>query len=61
MICFMKIQSENIKITWNIILFIFCMIYSFSKCEGFTDSRGFACLLNRIVLVYCLSFSTMVI
>ena len=38
MICFMKIQSENIKIPWNIILLIFCMIYNFSKCEGFTGS-----------------------
>ena len=22
--------------TWNIGLFIFCMIYNFSKCDGFT-------------------------
>ena len=33
MICFIKIQSENMKMTWNI---IFCMIYNFSKCVGFT-------------------------
>ena len=31
-----KIQSENMKITLNIGLFIFCMIYNFSKCDGFT-------------------------
>ena len=27
MICFIKIQSESKKMTWNISLFIFCMIY----------------------------------
>ena len=26
---FIKIQSENIKMTWNIRFFIFCMLYSF--------------------------------
>ena len=36
MICFIKIQSENIKMTWNIRLFIFYMIYNFYKCDGFT-------------------------
>ena len=36
MICFIKIQSENMKMTWNISLFICCMIYNFSKCDGFT-------------------------
>ena len=36
MICFIKIQSENMKMTWNISLFIFCMIYICSKCDGFT-------------------------
>ena len=36
MICFIKIQSENMKMTWNISLFIFCMIFNFSKCDGFT-------------------------
>ena len=36
MICFIKIQSENIKMTWNVKLFIFCMIYNFSKCDSFT-------------------------
>ena len=36
MICFIKIQSEKMKMTWNIRLFIFCMIYKFSKCDGFT-------------------------
>ena len=34
MIC--KIQSENMKMTWNISLFTCCMIYDFSKCDGFT-------------------------
>ena len=36
MICFIKIPSENMKMTWNISLFICCMIYNFSKCDGFT-------------------------
>ena len=35
MICSIKIQSENMKMTWNISLFIFCMICNFSKCDGF--------------------------
>ena len=36
MICFIKIQIENMRMTWNIRLFIFCMIRSFFKCDGFT-------------------------
>ena len=31
-----KIQSENIKMARNISLFTFCMIFDFSKCDGFT-------------------------
>ena len=35
--CFIKIQSENMKMTWNIIRsFIFCMICNVFKCDGFT-------------------------
>ena len=34
MIYFIKIQSENMKMTWNICLL--CMIYNFSKCNNFT-------------------------
>ena len=36
MIYFIKIRSENMKMTWNINLFIFCMIYNFPKCGDFT-------------------------
>ena len=36
MICFIKIQAENMKMTWNISLYISCMICNFSKCDGFT-------------------------
>ena len=36
MICFIKSQLKNLKMTWKIRLFIFCMIYNFSKCDGFT-------------------------
>ena len=35
-ICFIKIQSENMKMAWNISLFIFCMVYNFSKYDGLT-------------------------
>ena len=31
-----KIQSENMKMTWNSSLFLCCTIYNFSKCDGFT-------------------------
>ena len=36
MICFIKVQPENVKMTWNIRLFIFYMICNFSKCDCFT-------------------------
>ena len=35
MICFIRIQSENMKMTWKIRLFIFGMVCNFSKCDGF--------------------------
>ena len=37
MICFVKIQSENMTVTWNISLFTFCMICNFSKCDVFCE------------------------
>ena len=36
MVCSIKTQSENMKITWSISLIIFCLIYNFSKCHGLT-------------------------
>ena len=36
MICSIKIQSEDMKMTWNISLFTSCMICDFSKCDDFT-------------------------
>ena len=36
MICFIKIQSENIKMTQNISLFACWMIYNYSKCDDLT-------------------------
>ena len=36
MICFIKIKSDDMKVTWNFILFTFFMIYNFSKCDGLT-------------------------
>ena len=35
-ICFIKIQPENMKMTRNIRFFIFCMICNFFRCDGFT-------------------------
>ena len=35
MICFIKIQSENMKMTWNIRFFIYCMTCIFFKYDGF--------------------------
>ena len=35
-ICFINIQSENMKMTWNIRFFIFCMTCIFFKCDSFT-------------------------
>ena len=32
MICFIKIQSKNVKMTWNFTVFIFCIIYLFIYC-----------------------------
>ena len=57
MIYLNKIQSENIKMIWNINLFKFSMICNIFKCDGFTV------LLIQIVwyYVYCLSFASMVI
>ena len=36
MIYFIKIQSENIKMTWNIRFFTLCMTYNFFKCDVYT-------------------------
>ena len=36
MICIIKIQSENMKMTWNILFSLFCMTGNFFKCDGFT-------------------------
>ena len=36
MICFKKIQSKNMKMTWNISLIIFCKISNFFECDGFS-------------------------
>ena len=36
MISFIRIQSENMKMTWNSKLFIFCMMCNFFRYFGFT-------------------------
>ena len=33
-----EIQPENMKMTWNIRSFTFCMIYNFFICDSFTVS-----------------------
>ena len=35
-ICFVKFQSENMEMSWNIRFFIFYMTCNFFKCDGFT-------------------------
>ena len=62
MICSIKIQSKNMKMTWNISLFTFCMICNFSKCDDFS-LQFCKYLSNQIVwyYVYYLFFATMVI
>ena len=35
-ICFIKIQTEIMTMTWNVRLFMFYMICNFYKCDGFT-------------------------
>ena len=39
-ICFTKTQSKNMKMNWNIRLFIFYIICNFSKCDDFTVYRN---------------------
>ena len=36
MICFIRILSENMNMTWDIRFFMFCMFYNFLKCDVFT-------------------------
>ena len=36
MICFIKIQLENVEMTGNTRFFIFCMICTFFNCDSFT-------------------------
>ena len=56
MICFMRIQSENMKMTWSIRLFIFCMISNVIICNFVNN-------MHHIVWYqfYCLSFLTMML
>ena len=49
-ICPIKIQSESMKLTWNISLFSFCMICNFSKCDGFTVFWIISIKSNSVVL-----------
>ena len=45
MICFIKIPSENMKMTWNISLFVCCLIYNFLMKDVFSlvDSKLEVC------------------
>ena len=47
-----KIQSENIKMTWDINLFklfYFCIIFTFFKCGGFTVLRMICAFFKFVV------------
>ena len=59
MICFIKIQLEKMKMTWNISLFIFCMICNFVMWW----LHSFVKDIYQIVwyYVYCLSFAIMIV
>ena len=48
MICFIKIQSENRKVAWNIRLFIFCMIFNFLNVMAWQFCKK--CLSYSVVL-----------
>ena len=50
MVCFIKIQSENMKMTWKISLFIFCKNCNFCKCDGFTVLWIIPIKSNSVVL-----------
>ena len=36
MVCFIKIRSENMSMTWNVRFFMFCMICNLVKCDRIT-------------------------
>ena len=61
MICYMKIQSENMKMTWNISFISIWYDFNFFKCDGF--SYNFVNNIYQIVwyLVYYLFFAAIVI
>ena len=49
MISSIKIQSENMKMAWNIRFFIFFMICNFIKCDGFLS---YSMVLILLFLLY---------
>ena len=56
MICFIKIQSENMKMAWNTRLFIICMICSFFKCDDFTVIYPLYTYYKIFIIKYGISF-----
>ena len=54
MIYFIKIQSENMKMTWNISLFIFSVICNFFRCDDFLIIKH-----SQHCMVLILLFSTL--
>ena len=53
MICFIKIQSENMKMTSNISLIILCMIFNLSKRDGFTVMRKIYYVVLSLLPLLC--------
>ena len=45
MTCFIKVQSEIVKMNWAIRLFIFCLIFNFFECDD--------TFLNNIYRIVC--------
>ena len=56
MICFIKIQSENTKMAWDIKLSIFCMIYNIFKCDGFQFCKSHIWFSMVLVLMHFLCY-----
>ena len=46
---------RKLKKTWNIRFFIFCMIYNFFKCDGFTILQIISIIMygNNLLLLLC--------
>ena len=53
LICIIKIQSANIKMTWNITLFIFCVICNFLMAWHFCKKYLSYSMILILLLLLC--------